>query len=509
MNAPIKPRNSLVLALAALLLLVVACNNSGIDSHFYDPAPGDGAPVADPKVTPKPQAISRTTITQDESLLVSEIPPCTPIEGAALPPCDPNASIFANLEAAGGHWIELESQPVTIREVLDGNIGFVPHIVVRGTIIPDTARCTSGNSNRTPTYREPGLVYHSSVLQCYVDVRANAYVLGSGPSQLTVLWSYTHYWDNQYKEIAKEQGQTLAEFLEFARSSMTLLLEGDDNLELPGIYGLELVLFLGPSHNQAVEVWERMNVWDVQRPDEDNSNSVQVVHPDRDIWREYRPEDYATHLSFLEVSLETFTSRVRAAHSARMTENGGRIGPANIRGRAEGVELPMLVSNVNQLDEFYTATGSYSHSDGPPVQPPPSCGSSIPDGSSNITLMADCIALLAAKDALRGTAALNWSTSVAIASWDGIATGAWNYPDQPIPFTRITQIKLPDNSLVGVIPGDLGDVLALTELDLSNNSLTGEIPVELGQLKDLAVLRLSGNALTGCIPSVLRDVPHQ
>ena len=38
-------------------------------------------------------------------------------------------------------------------------------------------------------------------------------------------------------------------------------------------------------------------------------------------------------------------------------------------------------------------------------------------------LVADCEALLAAKDALRGTASLNWSADRFIERWDGIDVG--------------------------------------------------------------------------------------
>ncbi len=485
MSALTKPRAVLALAAFILLLLAAACDNSGQLRNLHVPST--------PRVDAPP--------------LVDEIPPCTPIAGATQLPCNPDSSFVTEASGPQGHWIDQYDQPETLRQMMDG-VAFVAHIVVRGTIIPDTARCTAGNPYRPPAYDEPDLVFHTSVLQCYVDVRANSYILGSGPAQVTALWSFNHYWDKQYEESATEEGLTLAEYLEAMVGFRAQVIEGDAELELPGIYGQEAVFFLGPSHNQAVEVWQRLAIWDVQMPDDDNPEIVQVVHPDRDLWRQYRPDDYQTYRSRLENTLPAFTAAVRAAHNARVTEYGGRIAPANADGTVAGVELPMLVSNVNQLDDFYRDTGAYADPDDSPVPPPPACGLAVPDGAANISLVSDCITLMEIRDPLRRSVNLNWDPSLAISDWAGITTGTWSYTGPGSPLTRVTKIKLRRAALTGVIPADLGDLLALTELDLSGNSLTGEIPPELGNLEHLTVLRLhgGGNTLTGCTPPALRDV---
>ena len=113
--------------------------------------------------------------------------------------------------------------------------------------------------------------------------------------------------------------------------------------------------------------------------------------------------------------------------------------------------------------------------------------------------MRDCGALLAVRDALAGTAALNWSAGLAIGSWTGVTTGG--APQ------RVTGVSLPSSSLNGSIPEGLGNLSALTTLDLSSNSLTGMIPASLEELENLSTLKLSGNTLSGCIPPALRDVP--
>ena len=268
-------------------------------------------------------------------------------------------------------------------------------------------------------------------------------------------------------------------------------LESDEYLG--GIAGMEEILFIGPASSLSVEVWEAFRIWDVQRRAD---STVIAVHPHRDLWRRLRPDDYQTHLSTLEMELPAFEQAVTAAHQARVTEFGGRIGPSDAEGIIEGAVLPMLISNVDRLREYYTAVGSYNHPDGPPAQPPPvpTCanGTVITDPGSNRGLVYDCEVLLAAKDTLRGTATLNWSVDTAIASWDGVSVSGTP--------GRVRGLDLSDEGLNGVIPGELGDLYELTELDLSDNSLTGNIPVELGWLYNLEEVRLSGNTLTGCLP---------
>ena len=292
-------------------------------------------------------------------------PPCEPIEGSDVDPCEPGVKTeTAALWWPG--WVRIYDydSPETVRDTLEGDsLATISHAVIRGTFIPNTARCESGVPFRVPSYIQPGYFQHSIVIQCYSDVRVNAYVLGAGPPRLTVLLSFLHYWDGYYASIAEDEDITEAEVVETIRSAHLLTLARD-----PGIYGREVVLFLGPPHNHATEVWELFALWDVQRQEDD---SVIAVHPHRDKWQELRPDAYETHKSELELSLSDLTQEVRMADDARRMENGNRIAPDNVESKAPGVILPLLESDLNQLDEFLTETGAYSHSDGPPAQPPP------------------------------------------------------------------------------------------------------------------------------------------
>ena len=488
------------------LMVRIRTGVAAIASPPSTPTPtAASASIATRAPTSLPPPTSTPTPTPAPENLTQEIPPCTPISGSSVDPCEPDVKVRTSaVGGVGSGGIFEYDQPQTVRAFLDGAaISFIPHIVLRGTYIPDTARCTSGNPVHVPSYVEPGYFQHSILFQCFADVRVNSYVLGEGPERLTVQVSFRHYWDGYYASVAASDNMTEQEGVEFIRAIDVLVLEqGSATRDTAGIYGREVVLFIGPAHSHAIEVWEVFEIWDVQRED----GTIIAVHPHRDDWRAARPDDYQTYRSQLEMELPAFTQAVTAANQARVTEYGGRIAPKDIPSRAEGVDLPMLVTDANRLRQYYTDTGAYGHPDGPPAQPPPvpTClgRPAVSDPRANAGMVRDCTALLDGKDTLRGTATLNWSVDTSIANWEGITTG--NTPSQV--FSQVIKVELPNKSLNGSIPSSLGALFGLTHLDLSGNSLTGEIPVELGLLTKLEALKLGGNSLTGCIPAGLRNV---
>ena len=359
--------------------------------------------------------------------------------------------------------------------------GWVTHLVVRGTYLPRTVRCTTGDHFRPPSYLWDELVYDvgSRSIKCYVDVRSNAYVLGSGPSTITVMVFRMVYREGEYTSYL-ERDQTEQDLIEADRQYF-------ENLVNQFFPGKEHLLFLGPDFDLSSEVWRSLGYWDVQRQED---ATVIAVHPDRDLWRTLRLDAYGTYRSSLEMELPVFTQALTAAHEARVAEYGGRIGA--------DTSLPMLVTNVNQLRQYYTAVGAFAPGTPAPVQPPPPCGLAVADQDANPGLMLDCMALLAAKDTLAGTATLDWGVDSAITGWEGVTAAGTP--------SRVTKLLLSSESLSGTIPPELGRLVELTHLDLSSNSLTGEIPPELEGLSNLEHLYLEGNGFTGCIPSGLQDV---
>ena len=385
-----------------------------------------------------------------------EAAPCTPLEGSDQDPCAGDTSELSATRGSGGG--PSGNSPTPVRWYLDGGYGgklLEGHIAVRGMY---TVRCVDQRHDRNHAYTSLAdweIPTGIAILKCYADIQVNAYIVGSGPSTLTALVITVHYWD---------RAATTRQIENLRADAERVLLQGGYHQHIRGVpdggvTGIESVFFLGPELDASVEGWEVFDTWDLERRDDD---TVIVVHPNRDYWIR---KDADTYRSQVEWTLPDFTTAVQAAHQARLADYDGRID--------EDESTPQLVTNANNLHAFHVETGNVNHPDGPPeTSLPAACGLAVPDQTNNPGLMQDCIVLLAAKDALRGTGTLNWSVDVAMADWDGVTVTG----------DRVTAVKL------------------------SNKGLDGTIPPELAQLTALESLWLSGNELTGCVPSALRDV---
>ena len=259
------------------------------------------------------------------------------------------------------------------------------HIVLRGAYLPGTVRCADrGSTSVTRPTLGMRMFRHFAPVQfiyCYVDVRVNAYILGSSPPTLTVLVHPELYWEGESPDAVEE-----------LRSSIErVLVEG----------GFHYRVSVSP--RAASLVVKRS----VPRPVARCLGRVVVGLLDlgrgaaggtRHGGRRSSPPAIlgkSTRLRLrrrLSVRLGAGVARLRPSGGrgpqARVTEYGGRI--------FTGSTFPMLVTDTNQLRQYTTEVGAYNH----PVPPP--CGLSVLDQASNPRLMLDCIALLDGKDALRG-----------------------------------------------------------------------------------------------------------
>ena len=113
------------------------------------------------------------------------------------------------------------------------------------------------------------------------------------------------------------------------------------------------------------------------------------------------------------------------------------------------------------------------------------------DTAGRTALAADCTTLLGLMDTLRGTASLNWATTLSMASWDGIFVSG----------SRVVHLTLGSRQLNGTIPSALNSLTALIRLELRNNELSGQIPA-LSGLTSLQYLSLQRNELSGQIPAL-------
>ena len=183
------------------------------------------------------------------------------------------------------------------------------------------------------------------------------------------------------------------------------------------IGGREAVVFLAPmgAHNAiGFEAWQAVASWAVVTDDDDVVQAIRDDTPAGD------PEHTQT--------LANLTSRITTAAAA-------------------DAHATTRVTTVGGLQTHYRTTllayaditpGDGSTTTFTPAQPPaaPTCtnGTVFADPADNRELVKDCEALLAAKDSLRGTATLNWSTGTAMSSWTGVTTGGTP--------TRVTGLSL-------------------------------------------------------------------
>ena len=116
-------------------------------------------------------------------------------------------------------------------------------------------------------------------------------------------------------------------------------------------------------------------------------------------------------------------------------------------------------------------------------------------GTARITVVhRDRAALVAFFEATGGsgwTRRTNWLTEAPVRDWHGVLAPRDG---------RVSGLKLDDNGLVGSVPPELGDMIALRELDLTDNEeLTGELPTSLASIDLMRKLRTGGTGL--CAPS--------
>ena len=253
-----------------------------------------------------------------------------------------------------------------------------------------------------------GLSEENRFLTCFADYTVSNYLLGAGPTTVTVAYdqrgeaaSYELY--RREHEAGTYGAEALQTRGDYEASLQDIVVAAEEAL-VAEVGGQERIVFLAPlgaHHAIAYEAWQAVAHWGVETVD-GTVNAVRVGAPPGD------PEHTQT--------LANLTSRVTTA-------------------AANDAHATTRVANVSGLQANYRTMGAYGDitpGDGQtttftPSQPPaaPTCtnGAAVATPNDNRGLVRDCETLLAAKDTLRGTATLNWSTGTAIGGWEGVTTG--------------------------------------------------------------------------------------
>ena len=329
-------------------------------------------------------------------------------------------------------------------------------------------------------------------LTCYLDLHVADYILGGGPTKITVAFdgrgdalSYglyrMEYYDGQYGTdpllTAGEYQATLNRYLSSQEEALQSELGNGPK-----------VIMLSPmgDHNAiAVEAWQVIAQWDLATEEETNEQGKTVATP-----YAYRREVSADDPEYRK-TLALLTAEITSAS-----------GTDSFAGKR--------VKSYSGLKAYYRDIGAYDYISPEaakretftPTQPPPPyrCWGSQATGTDNTdrTLVQDCDALLRSKEALQGTGNLNWSEDLPLGEWEGVTMS-----EDPI---RVTGLMLKDTGISGSIPPEMGRLSGLTSINLRKNGLGGDIPRELALLPDLKEIKLLGNEFNGCMPLGLTQI---
>ena len=375
-----------LLALLVLLVMVPACQSvstsndpvseepvTTTDSTLDSSGIGNSSTWDDryaEKVTQRPQDLA------GPAYLEGTVAPCVPIDRSAIDPCEPGmpTDVEDVLQSSSRG---LPEPLTTVTDLLLGRLNpdqpmypsLVPHIVIRGTVRPDSFRCDDYEV-RPPDFTNERLKRISEVyvhVHCFADLRVNEYLVGEGPPELTVSLHRESLFfprvDGFREEFILKYGgeeEWVDKVLEFPAQRTASVYEGK-----------ELVLFLRIP-TITLEAWGTelgLAVWFVQRTDD---------NPPRAVYQNIELAFTSEERAQLDMPLAELERQVRAASANRIAFTGGRIGKAP--------ELPMLVTDANDLRTYYEDPSvGVSYETDAPALPPPAPGEEEPPAPASNT----------------------------------------------------------------------------------------------------------------------------
>ena len=311
-------------------------------------------------------------------LLTEPIPPCVPLEGLDHDPCGPG--VPAGVASSGPPPFVWD--PPSVTQIMSGFLpAWVTHIVVRATVRPGTTRC-DGYLIDLFDYISEDSYGETRAYKCFVDVRVNEYLLGGGPTELTVgvhrnifFEMAGHTWEHDRDYVIREEFENPA-------------------VQVANAYeGREVVLFLAPTQTITVESWSVAGHYDlffviedtdsVAGQSRDETSGTSASEP------RYRAVSRWENSTITNIALDELVTSVKAAVATRTAST-----PTTTTTSASGQSRsdtssttaaastttttapthrpPYLVTRADQLRAFYIAGGAVYEGDDPTtVLPPP------------------------------------------------------------------------------------------------------------------------------------------
>ena len=310
------------------------------------PVPGEDDSIPSGEMIFEPEIV---VYKDGREYLSGVIPPCSVGGGENRDPCEPRVLpvLDTSSDYASYTFLEVDFLRVMLPE---DDLDFIgTHLVLRGVVQDNSTRCDYypivfpnfvAGSMKEPRF-EQLYDYH-----CFVDVAVSEYIVGEGPSVITV--SVNRYPITRY--VIDELGKDPEEVSNNPRSWTAGAYEGK-----------EMVVFLSTPVTFAVETWAVAKVWFVQRTDE---NLIQAVSLDRDVSPDYLKDQKI-------MPLQELVQRAKQAAEERNILTNGRLGIDS--------RLPLLITDAYDLREYYINAGAvYGAVEGATVLPPPAPGEDDP-----------------------------------------------------------------------------------------------------------------------------------
>ncbi len=329
----------LAIGMSCLLLLVVLA--FGLTACGVDPS-GRGFASGDDE---------QLDSADDRSgYLSATVEPCSPVNGSDVDPCERRFDEWDKVRSP--YRSSSDRRPVdppTIEASINELFGTsfrVPHLIVRGTVVPGTTRCDQQELillsafGHAPNYKD------ETRDTCFSEIRVNEYIVGRGPSMLTVSVGAHH----KIGDYGDHSGEVYYEWLEGIHS----------------IYeGREWVMGLHVPIDFTYAAWRISDYpWDLQQ-----TRDGELIVVD---WMARSQPELSREENGFEISLDEFRTLAKRTHAEHLTSHDGRTG------EFEGAPFVLNDANYEFLHKHMSHGPVFSVVDATPHAPPPALGENDP-----------------------------------------------------------------------------------------------------------------------------------
>ena len=233
-------------------------------------------------------------------------PACVPIEGAINEPCARRLPWSISTYRGGSPSFTedvINEGPISVEEEIRRSWGsngiWTPQIIMRGTVLPRSARCVAHGALVT-TGRYLTVSPDDPLEVCYVDISVSEYIVGRGPEIVTVIAG----WRGRARTSAEGYGtpEYYRELADPIRQTME---------------GIEFIFNLVRPINLSHGEWRTDNLWDVQRKTDGEIVGVSM-------WIKWFGG--TRNLLDFERPLAELQETMKTVHAKISAEMGGRIG---------------------------------------------------------------------------------------------------------------------------------------------------------------------------------------